>query len=160
MTPISKWEISSEGKMIWKGGNKIRSSLNILHLDDHQLYKRGVKEAITNFFPSAIFTGIDNGDTALEKVKQCITEDTIPDLIITDINHPGLPGHEFIKQVRDFEQLQKRQTAIPILVISMLDAGTIISRLGSSYATKSIRILSKADGSHEIAEAIDELLYS
>lgn len=160
MNTLSKWEISAEGRMTREGGNKSYDAIHILHLDDHPMFRKGlIAYCINYFFPFAKITGIDNGDIALEKVKQYIAEDTSPDIIITDITHPGLRGHEFIKQVRSFEQSLKKQVNIPILVVTMVPAEETATLLGFFYSIKNLRILTKADESYEIAEAIDELLY-
>ncbi len=160
MAILSHWNITAEGEIIRNGGCKFNTSLQILHLDDHQIFRRGVSEyCIYSYYPLAKITDFDNGDDALQKVKQCIVEGTTPDLIITDIIHHGLDGIEFIKQIRNFEESQKIQARIPILVISMIAENSTKLLLKANKSKDGIGILCKSAGSCLIAKCIDDLLH-
>lgn len=42
-------------------------------------------------------------------------------LIISDINHPGTKGNDFVREVRTYEALYNNHCRIPILIISMVE---------------------------------------
>ncbi len=71
--------------------------INILYLDDHLLFARGISNCILKKFPNAIIKNIQNGDNALEYVIDCLENKKSLNLIITDFNHPGLDGIKFRK---------------------------------------------------------------
>jgi CheY-like chemotaxis protein len=160
MTELSKWRISAETGLTREGKINSSSHLRILFLDDHKLFRTAIIDyCIKTFYPFAEIIEVENGDIALEKAKQYITKNIPPHLIITDFNHPGLLGHQFINRLRAFERIQKRKTKIPILVVSMRPAQNITPLLGKDIAAEDIIILSKGHDGCQISEAMDMLLH-
>ena len=102
-------------------------SLKILHLDDHIIFSKGLSNCIYKKFPNAIIKYIQHGDEALEYVSYCLDNNEPLDLIITDINHPGLDGIKFSKAVREKEK--DKEHKIPILYITMVDDKFIIRKI-------------------------------
>ena len=93
--------------------------LQILHLDNHRIFADGLVNAVRKWFPNSVFKNIQNGDEALAYVKSILVLNKRLDLIVTDINHPGLHGIEFATEVRIIEKAFGRRT--PILFITMVD---------------------------------------
>lgn len=102
-------------------------SLKILYLDDHLIFSNGVSNCIYKKFPNAIIKCIQDGDKALEYVSYCLDNKESLDLIITDINHPGLDGINFSKAVRVKEKNNDHK--IPILYITMVDDKFMIRKV-------------------------------
>ncbi|MBS1921163.1 MAG: hypothetical protein JST17_13000 [Bacteroidetes bacterium] len=91
MPDLSKLKISVGGKVVREGKNKYNVPVQIIYLDDHKLFRSVINDyCIKPFYVLAKIIEIENGDMALAKVEKCIAACTTPDLIITDINHPGL----------------------------------------------------------------------
>jgi CheY-like chemotaxis protein len=159
MTKFSAWEISAEGKLTRQGWPNYNYPFRILYLDDHRLIRNGVKDFCINpFFPSAKVFEIEDGHLALNKAKELIDSNTNLDLIITDINHPGLRGDLFISEVRKYEKSLNREKRVPILVISMVSVEDIRRLLIHNKEMADI-ILTKASEGYEIAESIEKLLF-
>lgn len=126
--------------------------LRISHLDDHILYAKGISNCILKKFPNATFKNIQDGDKALEYVINCFENIQLLDLIITDINHPGLNGIDFSKAVREKEKSLKK---IPIIFITMIDTEDIIK---DAETIPFIKYLSKCSWCEEINFAIDNFI--
>jgi DNA-binding NarL/FixJ family response regulator len=108
--------------------------LNILHLDDHLLYASGISICIKKKFPNVIIKNIQNGDEALKYVSFCMNNKHTLDLIITDINHPGLNGLDFANAVRLIEK--DFINNIPIIFITMVDDQSIVTKFEKIPFTK------------------------
>lgn len=118
---ISKWSISSTGKLFLNDQPFEHRKVFIVHLDDHKIFAKGLADGITPFFPLADIINIQDGHRAFRLVKEIITDQCKVDLIITDINHPGLKGDEFLKELRLLEKKMKVPRT-PAIVVSMVDA--------------------------------------
>jgi DNA-binding NarL/FixJ family response regulator len=155
--------VKYEGGLIKKISNQIGVTnkllavnlrqLNILHLDDHILYHKGILKCVIEEFPNVNVKHIQNGDTALEYVINCFKNNEHIDLIITDINHLGLNGIEFSFAVRDSEKESAKK--IPILFITMMDDKSIQEKVKQ---LPSVMYLLKTSKCEEINCAIENLL--
>jgi len=91
---------------------------SIVQLDDHQLFCKGLNGCILSKKPKWAITSFHHPDPTLAHILQSLELQEQIDLIITDINHPGLNGYEFAKKVR-LEEV-KYGSRIPILVVSIV----------------------------------------
>lgn len=117
----------------------------IIHLDDHSIFRDGLsKSCIQPFFTNAELIGFSNGDEAYDFIKNEITANRKIDLIITDINHPGLKGNELAKAIRDYERLSDNPIHIPILIISMVEEKNFpelrANKVVDAYLTKATEV--------------------
>ena len=69
-------------------------TIRIQLADDHMITREGLKSLIQNENHMEIVAEVDNGRSAVEKAVNLI-----PDVIIMDINMPGLNGIEATKQI-------------------------------------------------------------
>jgi two-component system response regulator NreC len=69
-------------------------TIRIQLADDHMITREGLKSLIQNENHMEIVAEVDNGRSAVEKAVSLI-----PDVIIMDINMPGLNGIEATKQI-------------------------------------------------------------
>lgn len=66
-----------------------------------------------------------NGKDALEKLHDlCYTDDRCPDLILLDINMPGMDGFEFLQEFNN-KDFKKTPPAIVVMVTSSSNPGDI-----------------------------------
>ena len=127
--------------------------LQILHLDDHRIFADGLVNAVRKWFPNAVFKNIQNGDEALAYVKSILVLNKKLDLIVTDINHPGLHGIEFATEVRIIEKAFGRRT--PILFITMVDDDYTREKAENIPLVKYV---TKTTSPEDISLAINELV--
>ncbi len=123
MVETGRWTVSERGNL-FRLGKFIESELLILHVDDHELYCEGVKnECIKPFFPNANLIRMGNGDEAYRYLWEKKFRSAFPDLIITDINHPGMRGNDLVHAIRKMEVRSDIINLIrpaPIIVLSFV----------------------------------------
>lgn len=153
---LSKWSISKQGILNRNNSTFHHRPLKIIHVDDHKLFHNGLLTCITPFFPKAKITQIMNGTEALKYIEDEIDQENHIDLIVTDINHPGLRGDELIKKIRYYENLF-RLPHIPIVVLTMVGEENLqhICGPGVNLITK---YFSKASEADEIIETLEDIL--
>ena len=111
----------------------------VVLLDDHMLYRNGIiNSCITPFFENIHLIEFMNGDTALEFVKNEIYQNKKIDLIITDINHPGIKGDHFVQEVRNYEKLHNSNYKTPIVIISMVDESYLPGLFSNNFVCQYI----------------------
>ncbi len=90
---------------------------NIILVDDHVIVRNGLKELIQKLGPYKVISEFDNGEALLSVLpfkKQ-------PDLILLDLNMPGMGGDELVVQLNDLG------LTTPVLILTLnADENTII----------------------------------
>lgn len=129
-----------------------------LIVDDHCIFRQGVKKIITDTFEQAFFGEANNSIEAQGKVF-----DHKWDLVILDLNMPGRSGLDLIRDIQIAKPL------LPVLVLSMYEEGHISLRAlkagARGYLTKSsvandlgFAITKILEGKQYINETVAELL--
>ncbi len=130
----------------------------ILIGDDHALVRQGLRQVLSLVSDLEVVAEAKNGLQVLEHIRE-----SDPDLLLLDMNMPGLSGVDLIKRVRE------EAPSIPILVLSMHSeshiAGRAIKAGASGYITKDSEpealisaIRHVAKGGHYIEPSIAERL--
>lgn len=91
--------------------------LFIVHLDDHRIFRKGVKLCLIKKLPNILIEEFPTNDEALNFIADCYKQNKNIDLIITDFNHPGPNGLIFGKEVRELEKRFSIKT--PIMLLTM-----------------------------------------
>ena len=153
----SKWYISQQGKLSHAGSKPFAPPYSILVLDDHKLFRSAITDyCIRPFFKNINLIEFENGDDAFAFIKNEINNKNKIDLLITDINHPGLRGQELVKSIRFHEGLSATPNRIPIMILSMVDE----SRYPELIAHKMVdHFLTKATEPEEIIDCMEGILY-
>ena len=103
--------------------------IKILTVDDCQLLRQGIKSVIDDHDDIEWVAEASNGTEALEIIKE-----TKPDVVVVDINMPGLNGIETTRKIKDYDSminvLALSAHLNQSLIIDMLEAGA------SGYVTK------------------------
>ncbi len=116
----------------------------ILLVDDHAIVLDGLKSLLSKIENIEIAGVANNGDEGLEQLKK-----TKADLVITDLNMPGMDGLEFIKTIRnDFPPTK-------IIVLSLHDEPHFIRNIMKMRVQGYIL---KNDASSELVEAVERVL--
>jgi two-component system, NarL family, invasion response regulator UvrY len=100
-----------------------------LIVEDHNIFRQGVKKIISDEFEEVLFCEAANSAEALTKLNK-----ETWDLVILDINMPGRSGLDLIHDVKSFNP------GIPVLVLSMYEEDQMALRAlkagASGYLTK------------------------
>lgn len=156
---LSNWHITAQGKINRDPSLAATRALHIVCLDDHRLFHTAVSEyCIKPFFPVSKLELLTNGDTAFAYIKNQIDSRNRIDLLITDINHPGLKGDELIRKLRDYEKEKSCAFRIPIIVITMLPYAFVPGLVGAGLDLVDCYFSKTADA-NEIVDGIEGLLY-
>jgi len=114
--------------------------LSILITDDHRMFIDGLKSLLRKEKRVAVVAEALNGEAALEILAQQPI-----DLLITDINMPGMSGTELTKRVKE------NFPATKVLVLTMYNDREIVSEILSTEAEGYIL---KNTGKQELIDAI------
>ena len=88
---------------------------NVWMIDDNLGDSILMEEAILRTSLDVNLTYIDNAQEALQRLQES-SPDVYPDLLIVDLNMPGMNGLEFIGKVKEDDRLQ----LIPVVVMSRM----------------------------------------
>ncbi len=117
--------------------------LKIVIADDHQMFIDGIKLLLKKEKGFAIAGEALNGTVALEMV-----ETLSPDILITDINMPGMSGTELTKIVKEKFPLTK------VLVLTMYNDREIVNEILNTEAEGYIL---KNTGKQELLNALNKI---
>jgi CheY-like chemotaxis protein len=122
----------------------------VLCADDDPDDKQFICEAITNIDPAIKIVHALNGIEAMEALNTLIRRQTIPCLLIVDINMPLLGGRELVKKLKE----NPDHAGIPIAVFT-----TSRNPLDVQYfATFDITVFVKPTTLKKIQETIEHML--
>jgi two-component system, NarL family, invasion response regulator UvrY len=99
--------------------NYPKPSIKVMLVDDHQLFRRGLAGLINSFPHYMVCMEASNG-IELQKI---IHPARLPDVIIMDINMPGMDGFKTMEWLKD------HYPQIPVLALSMLNDEITIVRM-------------------------------
>lgn len=118
-------------------------AVRIVIADDHQMFIDGVKVLIRNEPRFSIIGEALNGEDAL-----VLIDGLNPDILITDINMPGMSGTELTKIVKE------KYPEVKVLVLTMYNDREIISEI---FATDAEGYILKNTGKQELINALTRL---
>lgn len=155
---LSKWSIIAPGNLFYKGRSPLSSPRRVIYLDDHALFRSAVIDhCIKPFFSNVQVKEFSDGNEAIEHIKNELRSNCRIDLIITDINHPGLRGQELVKSIRFQEVLSCNPTRIPIIILSMVDETRYPELLADNLVDS---YLTKATEPEDIIDCMEDILYN
>ena len=90
----------------------------ILHVDDNEGDLELLEIAFkTHGFPVSLLNALD-GTQAIALLKDAVRSESLPDLVLLDLNIPRIHGAEVLKFIRHHEQLR----TIPTIILTSSDA--------------------------------------
>jgi len=118
--------------------------VTILIVDDHSIFRHGLKDILARHFLDARFGEAETAESALEHVRNRAW-----DIMVLDVTMPGRNGLEILKEVK------KVRPTLPVLMLSMHPeeqyAMRVLQAGASGYITK-IR------APHELVEAVKKVM--
>jgi DNA-binding NarL/FixJ family response regulator len=118
--------------------------LHILVADDHAIFRRGLKEILTEHFRNAVVEEAETAHQALEVISK-----KKPDVAVLDITMPGRSGLEILTE------LKKASSDLPVLILS--------AHPEEQYAVRVLKAgaagyLTKVKAPNELVDAINKVL--
>jgi len=107
----------------------VQREWTIVHLDDHALYGAGVEKEMKKFYPNCKWFYFTYPKDALHFIEELLKEEETINVIITDIQHIGLDGYEFAKEVRLMEEGYHRLHAT-IIALTMQSEDHLLVQQG------------------------------
>jgi len=154
---LSKWNISATGDLFLVGASKLNAPARIIYLDDHQLFRNAVADqCIRPFLKDTEIIQFSDGNLAWNFIKSELNTGNKIDLVITDINHPGIKGNQLVEFIREQENGDKKEKPVPIMIISMVAASYFPGLLSKN---KINYYVSKCAGLEEVIDCLEEILY-
>jgi two-component system, NarL family, invasion response regulator UvrY len=117
--------------------------IEVLLIDDHSIVREGLRRIVEDEDQMCVIAEASNGKEAILKANE-----TLPDIVVTDITMPGMDGFEVINQLHnDFPSL-------PILVLTMHEEEQYVVRAIKAGA---MGFLTKISAPEQLVKAIYEL---
>lgn len=110
----------------------------ILYIEDDLDDLEMVKMAFTRYKDVIELVHIPNGLEAIEFLKKLSPEDTLPCLIILDINMPVMDGKETLVRIKELETLQEVPVTLFTTSNSVIDQ-MFAKRWGAGFITKPLK---------------------
>lgn len=112
--------------------------MHIIHVDDHKLFRAGLKHCLLPNFPDMVLNTFSNNESALHYINICLRINYTIDLIITDYNHPGDNGLILAKQIKTLGE--DYHIKLPVMFFTMRDDDELqkatVTGLADVYFTK------------------------
>jgi CheY-like chemotaxis protein len=125
----------------------------ILLVEDDPADQKLVKNALANHEMDYTLYVAGNGDEALEylhRSKCGEPESPWPNLILLDLNMPGMSGKKFLRRIKADDDL----CSIPVVVLTVSDAKTDIQE---SYKLQAAGYIQKSANIEEFQRVMDKL---
>lgn len=134
-----------------------KGNIKLMIVDDHRMFMDGIKSLLRREKQFEFIAEATSGEEALDLLKNYT-----PDILITDINMPGMSGKELIENVKVLNP------EIKILVLSMHNEAEVISEImmleAEGYILKNTGKQELTSALHKIADGgtfySDEVLLS
>ncbi len=118
--------------------------MNILIADDHVYVRRGLRELLTDAFSGAHFTEASTGNEVLT-----LLVGSQPDILLLDINMPGLSGMDVLKEVR------QTYPQMPVIMVSVQSESQYALRCMNAGAAEYVN---KNNASEALVPAIKKIM--
>ena len=118
--------------------------MNILLVDDHELFRSGIKSILENKGDFMVVEEAASGEEAIDKIRE-----QLPDLVLMDVNMPGIGGMEATRR------LQRMHPDLPVIAVTVLNDDPFPSKMLDAGARG---FLTKTDPADELFVAINAVM--
>lgn len=129
-------------------------SVEVLLVEDDPGDRRLVREAFEATDSDASLRSVPDGDAALDDLtRRADSEsDSLPDLVLVDLNLPGRDGCEVLDAIRADPRLRR----LPVIVLTRSDATEDIARSYDADANAYLPKPSDPDGFGSLARSVEK----
>ena len=121
----------------------LKDKIKVFILDDHQMLIDGLTALLSNESMYELTGTSQSGEQALQLIA-----DSVPDIILSDINMPGMDGIEFTREVK------KKHPSVKVIALSMFNGQPAISDMMEAGASGYIL---KNTGKEELLTALQKV---
>jgi DNA-binding NarL/FixJ family response regulator len=114
--------------------------IGVLVVDDHPLFREGLRGLLTTVEDVEVLGAVGDGETAVARSRELA-----PDVVLMDLNMPGLPGLEAIRRIVGLSP------APAVLVLTMVDDDDTVT---AALQVGARGYLLKGAGQEEVLSAI------
>lgn len=122
----------------------------ILHIDDDKEDRMMLEEAIKELDAQIIVHQVEDAETALSFLKQSKQRSNLPDLIILDMNLPGMRGADLLGELKKDKEL----ASLPLVIFTT--ASIMVYK--DLLAKETIDLFTKPSSPSELAEIVKKML--
>ena len=129
-------------------------TLNILLVEDDTADQKLIKSMIAKqelAYDLCVACSAEEALAVLRSSKSSNRGPTLPDLIILDLNMPGMGGREFLKHIKTSERLKQ----IPVVILTCSASELDVQ---DSYKLQAAGFITKPAGLVELEQVISEIM--
>ena len=133
---------------------KSSKPISVVLVEDDPGDQKLIKNALINLEMVGQVCMAESGEEALGYLQRCKNGDVQspwPDLILLDLNMPGMSGKEFLKYIKADEDF----CAIPVVVITCSDLDADVQQC---YELRAAGYIQKSDSAEEFQETMAKLI--
>jgi DNA-binding NarL/FixJ family response regulator len=127
----------------WSAGGGRASAIRVVTVDDHRLFRSGLGEILAEHGIQVV------GEAATGEEAVKVVDETAPDVVVMDLNMPGMSGIDATRLIRD----RKPSSRVIVLTISA-NANDVVEAVlagAAGYMLKDASLREIADGVVEVA---------
>lgn len=128
----------------------VDSGLTIMLVEDNPGDVRLTQEALKGLAPRKLVVARD-GLEALKTLRSAQLADDLPDLVLLDLNLPGIHGHEVLREIKEDQRLR----TIPVVIVTSSSDRLDVQRSYELYANCYITKPADLDRFFELIRGID-----
>ena len=123
----------------------------ILLVEDNPMDVLLLREALSESKIPCHLRVAPDGEMALQLILECNNTRSWPDLILLDLNLPGIGGHEVLRRLK----MDKRTLRIPVIVMSSSDAEQDVSKAYDLHVNAYVKKPTDIDELFRVAAVIE-----
>jgi len=132
-------------------------TINVLLIEDSNSDARLIKEFLNETEINNVLHTVRDGMEALDYLRRTCNHDIhCPDIVILDLNLPGMGGIDVLKEIKSDDNLKK----IPVLILSTSTAQEDIQECYDNYANCYLVKPANFDNFVKVMESIKEFWFN
>jgi len=137
----------------------MKKKAKILIVEDDPGDQKLIKSALQSQKLACDIMTVETGEEALEYLRGCCDGKDVsglPNLILLDLNMPGMGGKEFLRRIKGDELLR----CVPVVIVTTSDTETDVEEGYQLYAAGYVQKLASPAEFHNIIEKLAKYWFS
>lgn len=132
-----------------------RAFARILIVDDDDLDLMFIRRALENVFDNAVIATKTSGEDALSSVRTARQDTDRPELIMLDLNMPGMPGMEVLDNLKRDREL----CHVPVIICSTTTDPTEVRKCYEAGANAFMSKPASVDGYNHMVKCLRDFWF-